>query len=41
MKIYLKPEVETFQVQSVDCFMALQGTGNHGTVPPTSETKLF
>ena len=41
MKIYLKPEVETIQVQSADCFMQLAGSPEHGTQAPAREKKLF
>ena len=39
MKTYLKPVIETIQVQSADCFMQLAGSGEHGT--PAPKKKLF
>ena len=41
MKMYSKPEVETIQVQSADCFMATAGSGDHGMHAPAREKKLF
>ena len=41
MKMYSKPEVETIQVQSADCFMAKAGSGEHGTTTPAPQRKLF
>ena len=41
MKTYLKPVIETIQVQSVDCFMQLANSGGHGTQAPAREKKLF
>ena len=41
MKTYLKPVIETIQVQSVDCFMATAGSGDHGMHAPAREKKLF
>ena len=40
MKTYLKPVIETIQVQSADCFMQLAGSGEHGT-NPAPKRKLF
>ena len=31
MKVYSKPVTETIDIQSLDCFMALGGSGDHGT----------
>lgn len=42
MKIYLKPVIETIQVQSADCFMAQAGSGEHGTTTtPAPQRKFF
>jgi hypothetical protein len=41
MKTYLKPVIETIQVQSADCFMQLAGSGDHGTQAPARAKKLF
>ena len=41
MKTYLKPVIETIQVQSADCFMATAGSGDHGMHAPAREKKLF
>ena len=30
MKNYFKPVTETIEVQTVDCFMATAGSGEHG-----------
>ena len=41
MKTYLKPVIETIQVQSADCFMQVAGSGDHGTQAPARAKKLF
>ena len=40
MKTYLKPVIETIQVQSSDCFMQLAGSGEYGT-KNKKKKKLF
>lgn len=32
MKVYLKPVTETLNVQTLDCFMQIAGSGEHGEV---------
>jgi len=31
MKKYLKPVIEAIDIQSLDCFMQVAGSGEHGT----------
>lgn len=40
MKTYLKPVTESIDIQSVDCMMALAGSGEHGT-NSAPKKKLF
>ena len=40
MKLYLKPEIETIEIKSADCFMATAGSGDHGdNLAPAREQK--
>ena len=41
MKKYLKPAIEAIDIQSLDCFMATAGSGDHGAIPAPKKKKYI